>query len=111
MGMRVDIWLTPDIPWEVASLQRRRRLTVHGKAVHFITPEDLVIRKLRRYRRERGAQDLEDVRGILEANNDLDVPYLRDLARVTRTVRILETLLKGDRPIQGKDCLIQASRA
>jgi len=93
-GMRVDIWFTPDIPWEVASFERRRRIQVGGQSVPFITPEDLIVRKLWRYRTQGGTQDVEDVRGILDVTKGLDMDYLRQMTRITRTSAILEEILR-----------------
>ncbi len=91
--IRVDIWFTPEIPWEVAAFDRRIPIEVGGEMLWFVSPEDLLIRKLWRYSRERHVIDLEDVRSILATTTDLDSRYLEEIAGVTRTLPLLRQLL------------------
>lgn len=98
-GTRIDIWLTPPIRWEEESFEHRKRHLIHGEPVYFISAEDLIVRKLWRYRRQRIPTDLEDVRGILATTTELDREYLDGMTRVTRTATLFRELVAEARRV------------
>ena len=59
---------------ERQALQRAIPVNLNGTVVRFASVEDLIIHKIFAGR----PRDLEDVRGILLKNRNLDVTYLRD---------------------------------
>src|SRR3990170_3764843 len=76
-GLRIDLWLPQSLPGEAETFERARTIKIEGEPIRFISPEDIIIRKLWRYRKDGSPIDLEDVRGILAAGTDLDLTYLR----------------------------------
>jgi len=60
-------------PYERGALQRALRVNLNGTDVRFASAEDLIIHKIFAGR----PRDLEDVRGILLKNKELDLTYLR----------------------------------
>jgi len=70
-------------PYERGALQRALRVNLNGTDVRFASAEDLIIHKIFAGR----PRDLEDVRGILLKNKELDLTYLRRwLKEFDRTV-------------------------
>jgi len=61
------------IPFERQVIQRANVVRLAGVRVPLPTPEDMIIMKLV----ARRPQDLDDVRGIIAANTDLDLDYIR----------------------------------
>ncbi|HEA47334.1 MAG TPA: hypothetical protein ENH97_02870 [bacterium] len=90
---RVDIWLSKT-RFDRFSLQRRRQGKIGGKKTWLISPEDLVLSKLRKGRE----QDLEDALGILlRQKGRLDQRYLSHKAKVLGVQKIL-TKVRGRKP-------------
>ena len=64
-GIPVDVFLAGDE--ETEAFRRARRVEVAGKAFRFVSPEDLVLRKVRNAQRfpDERSQDLADAAGVL----------------------------------------------
>jgi len=71
-GLRVDFMFS-FTPYERQALPRAIPVNLNGTDVHFASVEDLIIHKIFAGR----PRDLEDVRGILLKNTNLDLTYLR----------------------------------
>ena len=98
-GMRVDVWFTTEVLWDVKAFDRRRRIKIRDQDVWLISPEELIARKLWRFRKERVATDLEDVRGMLSTLSELDMDYLEEICGVTRTLTLLRDLVSEARDL------------
>ncbi len=72
-GFRVD-FIFSFTPYEREALKRAIRVNLNGTDVRFASVEDLIIHKIFAGR----PRDLEDVRGILLKNTNLDLTYLRE---------------------------------
>ena len=71
-GIRVDIVFS--LPgYERVAIERARAVEVGGVSVRFASPEDLTVQKLIAGR----PRDLDDVRGVLVRQPDLDLGYVR----------------------------------
>lgn len=85
-GLEVEIFLTPpNVVYD-----RRVELEYHGERVPFLSPEDLVLRKLVNTRLRRG-HDYDDAVGVLALQRGrLDLGYLRQHCAVYRICELLE---------------------
>ncbi|KYF89799.1 hypothetical protein BE20_19620 [Sorangium cellulosum] len=81
-------------------LARRRLIDLGGVRVPMISPEDLVVTKVLAGR----PKDLEDVRGVLLEQHDLDLDRIRDL------LGELEAALGEDRLIRRLERLLRKAR-
>ncbi|WP_438002495.1 nucleotidyltransferase [Sorangium sp. So ce296] len=84
----------------VEFLARRRVIDLGGVRVPMISPEDLVVTKVLAGR----PKDLEDVRGVLIEQRDLDLDRIRDL------LGELEAALGEDRLLRRLERLIRKAR-
>lgn len=75
-GFRVE-FIFSFTPYEREALERAVRVNLNGTDVRFASVEDLIIHKVFAGR----PRDLEDVRGILLKNRDLNLTYLRHWLR------------------------------
>ena len=95
-GFKVDIFVRKDEPFEQGAMARRMLVTmsdVPEQPIAVMTPEDVILFKLQWFRRghEVAGQQLEDVRGVLQAQaGRLDEDYL---ARWALTLQV-DDLLK-----------------
>jgi len=80
-GIRVD-FIFSFTPYEAAAIGRTVSRTLDGHPVHYAAVEDVIIHKLFAGR----ARDLEDIRGILRRQPELDRAYLEHwLSELTGT--------------------------
>lgn len=94
-GLRIDLWLMPKIKFEEDKFKRRKKFDINGYSVYFISPEDLILKKLWRYRQEKLPKDIDDIRGILEAQHDtLDFSYIDNTAKILRAYGLFKALKK-----------------
>lgn len=71
-GIRID-FIFSFSPYEKQAIDRARKIRLLDQDVHFAAPEDVIIHKIVAGR----PRDLEDVRGILLRNPDIDIDYIR----------------------------------
>lgn len=80
-GLKVDVYVNPDTPYDQARLARRHKLPLApGIDAWFARPEDVILYKLL-YARDGGELHLRDVVGIIRVSGpDLDERYLAEWA-------------------------------
>ena len=80
-GLKIDVYVNPDTPYDRARLARRHKLPLApGIDAYFARPEDVILYKLL-YARDGGDMHLRDVVGIIRVSGpDLDEQYLADWA-------------------------------
>lgn len=77
-GLDIEVFFTAGHPLYDREFERRVEIPLEGQPVPFISPEDLVLRKLVNTRKRRG-QDWEDARSIARVQGpNLDLAYLRE---------------------------------
>ena len=101
---KVDLFMFGGSPLDEEQMQRRVRLKVASDPDRFLyvyTPEDILLQKLRWYRRGHEVSDRQwrDVRGIVAVQGSrLDNAYLRRGAEVLGVVDLLERALREAPP-------------
>ena len=88
-GVRLDLIFSTS-PYEREAIARARTVDTAGQPVRFATPEDLVIHKMIAGR----PRDLEDVRGVLAKQAEMDV------GRIRRCLRDFESVV--DAPLTAR---------
>jgi predicted nucleotidyltransferase len=71
-GVRIDLIFTTS-DYERQAIARARRIQIGKALVQIASPEDIIVHKVLAGR----PRDLEDVRGILAKNSNLDLQYVR----------------------------------
>lgn len=93
-GIKVDFWVLKKGEFEENQLRRRIGKKVLNKTVFFVSPEDLILSKLRWYTISESSRQLEDVESILKIQRRLDWKYLSQWSKVQKTFGILSLLRK-----------------
>lgn len=94
-GVKVDFWvLDNNDPFAKSQLSRRVSREVLGEKVFFVSPEDLILSKLRWHQAGGSVRQLEDIESVMRIQKKLDMRYLRRWATVQGTSEILQSLLK-----------------
>lgn len=93
-GFDLEVFFTPDHPWYEEEYERRVPIEIEGVEVPFMSPENLILRKLVNTRLRSG-QDLADAINVAKVQADaLDVDYLRANCAVHRVCGKLDDVLE-----------------
>ncbi len=94
-GVKVDFWVIGDDSPEIKRFKNRQSKEVLGQKVYFISPEDLILSKLRWYKISPSSRHLEDVESILKISGDIiDKNYLLEQSRKQETWDELNKLIQ-----------------
>ena len=96
-GLKADLWVTRDDPFNRSMLARRCRLeVVPGQPAWVGTAEDILLHKLVWHTITPSERQLGDAAGIAVVQaGSLDLQYLRDWAERQGTSQLLEEVLQG----------------
>jgi hypothetical protein len=81
-GLKIDVYVSPDTPYDRTRLARRQRLPLGaGVEAYFARPEDIILYKLLYSRGGESELHLRDILGILRVSRpELDERYIADWA-------------------------------
>ena len=81
-GLKIDVYVSPDTPYDRTRLARRRRLPLlPNVSAYFASAEDVIFYKLLYDREVESGSHLRDILGILRVSGpELDGSYIRDWA-------------------------------
>lgn len=92
-GLDLEVFFPPEHPWYQEEYDRRVLAPYKGRRIPFLSPENLVLRKLVNTRL-RSKHDLDDAIGVVKVQGaDLDATYLREHCGVHRVCGLLEDVL------------------
>lgn len=91
-GLKVDFFIRKDDRFSELELDRAVIKELEGQKVAFVSPEDLILSKLKWYKASESTRHLEDTESILKISK-VDRKYIRNWARRQSTIKILENLL------------------
>ncbi|MBI1971603.1 MAG: nucleotidyltransferase [Candidatus Wildermuthbacteria bacterium] len=94
-GMKVDFWMRKGDPFSRMEFQRRVPVKIEGVKVYFVSPEDLILSKLRWYQITPSSRQLEDVESVFKiSGKQLDRTYLASWAKKLKVFSLLSPFLK-----------------
>lgn len=95
-GVKVDFWVLKEAnPFDASQLERKKVKNILGQKVYFISPEDLILSKIKWYQESQSSRQLEDVESILKiSGRKLDTKYLKQWAKRLGVLGILNKLEK-----------------
>ena len=91
-GVKVDFWALAAGQFEESQLRRRIAKELLGHTVYFVSPEDLILSKLRWHREGESAKQREDIESILKMQKNLDRGYVDKWSKIHGTNEILKEL-------------------
>lgn len=94
VGMKVDFWVLKGTEFDKNRLKRAIAKKILNKNVYFISPEDLILKKLSWHQESGSMRQLEDIQSIMQMlKNKLDFAYLKKWARKHKNLELLEELM------------------
>lgn len=79
VGMKVDFWILGN-DFDKQAMRRRQYKMIQRQKVAFISPEDLIISKMRWYQASQSTRHLEDIESVIAITKKLDWQYLEKWA-------------------------------
>lgn len=96
----VEVFFAAGHPLFDREFDRLQRVEYHGQQIPFISPEDLVLRKLVNTKHRRG-HDFDDALSVIAVQGDrFDVEYVRDHCAAQRVCDLFERALKEARQLE-----------
>lgn len=90
-GIKIDFFIPRDTVRLKRELKRTKTRTIKGERVYFISPEDLILSKLRWVRQGGGEHHLEDTRSVVKkSRNILDYKYIETQVKAQELVGLWE---------------------
>lgn len=93
-GLKVDFWIRKNNKFSEKEFIRKVPRKVNGQEIYFISPEDLVLRKLQWYKMSEISKHLEDAESVLKTSNP-DLDYIKNWSEKQSTIKILNKILKN----------------
>ncbi len=95
-GMKVDVMIRKDTPFDRSRFQRIRRLSPsESYQADFAAPEDVIIKKMEYYHEGKSEKHLRDITGIMKISGDeLDLGYISRWAGELGVQEIWEQIKK-----------------
>lgn len=96
-GLKVDFWILKNEPYAKEQIRRRISKTIDGTKVYFVSPEDLILSKLRWHQQTGSELQLRDIKSVIQFQKKLDWKYLRKWSTIQGTQDILNELRKKNK--------------
>lgn len=91
-GIKVDFWVSGKDEFSKMELSRRIPKIIAGRKVYFLSPEDLILNKLKWHKASGSELQLRDVEVIIRLQKQLDWKYLRKWAKHQSTLKIIDSI-------------------
>ncbi len=77
-GVKVDFFVMGDSDWSKKQNERKILKNISGTDIYFISPEDLILNKLRWHKSSNSEKHLGDAKSVMEISKErIDLNYLR----------------------------------
>jgi hypothetical protein len=93
-GIKIDFWAIKESDEAgMAELKRRIGKKFNGQKIYFISPDDLILSKLRWYKESESERHLEDARSVIKiSKSQIDFAYLKKSAKKQSVDDILNNI-------------------
>ena len=88
--IKADFVVRKDRPYRKTEFDRRRIISIGGKDLSVVTPEDLLLSKLHWAKTSRSELQLGDVKNLILSESNLDWPYIQEWAKKLGVVDLLD---------------------
>lgn len=93
-GLKIDFWAVKEND-SIGKSELKRKINIRfdGQKIYFISPEDLILSKLRWFKMSESTRHLEDIKSILKISKEkIDWIYLKKEAKKQNVAKILSDL-------------------
>jgi len=93
-GLKIDFWVLPDDTFSKSQLRRRVKAKFLGQPIYFISPEDLILIKLKWYKESESDRHFFDALSVYQIQKRLDKKYLLKWVEFLNLIQIYNKLIK-----------------
>lgn len=95
-GIKIDFFVASSNPQARQELTRAKAHLIKGQKVFFISPEDLILSKLRWHKQCGGEHHLEDARSVIKKSGELlDYKYLEEQVKAQSIGELWKKISEG----------------
>jgi hypothetical protein len=97
-GLKIDVVISKETAFDMLQLMRTRKITLSSQcSACFISPEDIILKKMEWHRMGGGERHLRDIAGVMRIQGDkLDRDYIAEQAEKLSVLEIWQDLLANE---------------
>lgn len=93
-GVKVDFWVSDNGDFDLSRFKRRVTKEILGQNIYFSSPEDLILSKLKWFKKSGSNRHLEDAESVVKiSGKDLDSDYLKEWGKKLGVMNELGNLI------------------
>jgi len=93
-GLKIDFWVLKDDIFGKSQMRRRVKAKFFGQPIYFISPENLILIKLKWFRESESDRHFFDALSVYQAQKKLDKKYIAKWAQIQGTEKFLDKIKK-----------------
>jgi hypothetical protein len=93
-GLKIDFWILQDDIFGKSQIRRRVRTKFLGQPIYFISPEDLILIKLKWYKESESDRHFFDALSVYQTQKRLNKKYLKKWSELLNVSQIFNKLIK-----------------
>lgn len=93
-GLKIDFWVLQDDIFGKSQMRRRVKTKFLGQPIYFISPEDLILIKLKWYKESESDRHFFDALSVYQTQKRLNKKYLQKWAELLNISQIFNKLMK-----------------
>lgn len=93
-GLKIDFWILQDDIFGKSQMRRRKKAKFLGQPIYFISPEDLILIKLKWYKESESDRHFFDALSVYQTKKRLNKKYLKKWAEILNISQIFNKLIK-----------------
>jgi len=96
-GLKVDFWVVKESAEQPPEFKNKKTKRISGQDIYFVSPEDLILSKLRWYKESHSSKHIEDIESVLRISGEkLDMDYIKKWAERLNVSEILNKIVKNN---------------
>jgi len=92
-GLKIDFWILQDDIFGKSQIRRRVKTKFLGQPIYFISPEDLILIKLKWYKESESDRHFFDALSVCQTQKRLNKKYLKKWAELLNVLQIFNKLI------------------
>lgn len=93
-GLKIDFWILPDNIFSKSQLRRRVKAKFLGQSIYFVSPEDLILIKLKWYKESESDRHFFDALSVYQTQKRLNKKYIKKWTELLDISQIFNKLIK-----------------
>lgn len=96
-GLKIDFWILKDDIFSKSQMRRRVKAKFFDQPIYFISPEDLILIKLKWFKDSESDRHFFDALSIYQTQEKLNKKYIDKWAQIQSTKKFLENIVNFEK--------------